>query len=93
MTKKKNESKKVVDKIDPSSNVQKVLVNNILSYIEVLCHNKSVYYNTDTNNSYPCCPMFMSTHINTMTWENGEQVYKHGETMLLRYSDLIDDVE
>ena len=80
--KKKNDRKKSLDKREPSSNVQNIMVNKILSYIEVLCHNKSVSH--DTDNSYQH-PMFISTHN-----KNGEQRYKHGETML-SYSILIKD--
>ena len=71
------------------------MVNKILSYIEILCHNKRVYYNTDINNS-SSHPMFKLTHIKTVTWtwENGEQISKHGARRLINYSILIkDDVQ
>ena len=66
MIKKKNEKKKSLDKIDSFSNVQNVMVKKMLSYIEVLCHNKRVYYNTDANKSSQH-PMFKLTHIKTVT--------------------------
>ena len=77
MMKKKSDRKTALEKIDSSFNVQNIMVNKILSYIDVLCHNKSVSYDTDTNHSYQH-PMFISTHSKTLTWENGEQIYKHG---------------
>ena len=83
---KKNEKQKSLDKIDSFSNDQNVMMNKILSYIEILCHNKRVYYNTNINNA-SSHPMFKLTHIKTVTWtwENGEQISKHGETRLLNY--------
>ena len=93
MMKKKNDRKKSLDNREPSSNVQNIMVNKILSYIEVLCHNKSVSYDTDTHHHSYQLPMLISMHSKTLTCENGEQIYKHGETML-SYSILIkDDVE
>jgi hypothetical protein len=90
---KKNEKQKSLDKIDSFFNDQNVMVNKILSYIEILCHNKRVYYNTDIYN-LSSHHVFKLTHINTVTWENGEQISKHGETRLLNYSILIkDDVQ
>ena len=94
MMKKKSDRKKALEtKIDSSFNVQNIMVNKIISYIEVLCHNKSVSYDTDTNHHSYQLPMFTSMHSKTLTCENGEHIYKHGETML-SYSILIkDDME
>ena len=87
------ERQKSLNKIDSFSNVQNVMVNEILSYIDVICHNKTVYYNTETNKSSPH-HMFKLPHIKTATWERGEQISKNRETMLLSYSIKIkDDVD
>jgi hypothetical protein len=83
MMKKNNDRKKLLDKRESSSNVQNIMVNKILSYIEVICHNKSI--SNDTDNSYQH-PMFISAHNKTLTWQNGEQRYKHGETMSKHWS-------
>ena len=83
MMKKNNDRKKLLDKRESSSNVQNIMVNKILSYIEVLCHNNSVSH--DTDNSYQH-PIFISTHNKILTWQNGEQRYKHGETMSKHWS-------
>jgi hypothetical protein len=90
MSKNCNERKKSLE--NSSSNVQNIIINKILSYIEVLCYNKRVPYDMYTNNSFQH-PMFTSMCNKIMALENGEQICKHGETML-SYSILReDDVE
>ena len=81
MLKIKDERKNALDKIDSSSNVQNNMVNKILSYIKVLCQNKRVSGDMTTNNSFQH-PMFTSSGNKIIPWENGEQMYKHGETIL-----------
>ena len=92
MIKKLNERKKVLDKIHPSSDVQNIMANKILSYIEVICHNKIAYYSTGTNYSYPY-PLFIQHTIDSdmEEWGADEQTWR---TMLLSYWIMIqDDVE
>ena len=83
MIKKLNERKKVLDKIHPSSDVQNIMANKILSYIEVICHNKIAYYSTGTNYSYPY-PLFIQHTIDSdmEEWGADEQTWR---TMLLSY--------
>ena len=92
MLKIKDERKNALDKIDSSPNVQNNMVNKILSYIKVLCQNKRVSGDMTTNNSFQH-PMFTSSGNKIIPWENGEQMYKHGETILSYQIFMKDDEE